>query len=213
MVLRSLIGALVAVAVIGAVAAALPERLPVKQAALPEPQFGQLPKPQFDEKNQAVRPGAGQPPADRQALLRLAAYVPPAAQPVPPKATDPARTNPQPPANIISMANPAAPPTPPGRQVATGPDVAIEPTAQQPLPPPPPTRVASLPTSAPAPKGDGQININKASVAQLDHLPGGGSIGKAIARRRPYHSIDDLVRKRVLKEAAFRRIRPAITVD
>ena len=63
-------------------------------------------------------------------------------------------------------------------------------------------------------KADGHaININTASVEQLNHIPGAGRIGKTIARHRPYASVQDLVDHRVLRASEFARIRSKITTD
>ena len=58
----------------------------------------------------------------------------------------------------------------------------------------------------------GSLNLNVASIGQLDGL-GGGRIGKAIARSRPYASPDDLLRKRVLSRATYARIKDQVTVE
>jgi DNA uptake protein ComE-like DNA-binding protein len=71
----------------------------------------------------------------------------------------------------------------------------------------------SPPTATPPVTSSNHININRAPVAVLDHIPGGGRIGLAIARRRPYATIEDLVRKRVLRKTAFERIRWVIAVN
>lgn len=72
--------------------------------------------------------------------------------------------------------------------------------------------------NGPAPASDqanaaGRININTASVDQLNSIPGGGHIGRSIARHRPYRSLEDLVDHRVLKARDFARIKSAITID
>ena len=56
------------------------------------------------------------------------------------------------------------------------------------------------------------IDLNTASIEELNAL-GGGRIGKAIARRRPYASPEDLLDKRVINRATFARIRDQITVQ
>jgi DNA uptake protein ComE-like DNA-binding protein len=68
-----------------------------------------------------------------------------------------------------------------------------------PLPPPrePPAERSNL------------VDINTASLAQLDRL-GAGRIGRAIIRGRPYADTEDLVDKRVLRRATYERIREKI---
>ena len=60
---------------------------------------------------------------------------------------------------------------------------------------------------------DAMIDINKASVEVLNHLPGMGMIGRTIVRHRPYRSIEDLVDRRVLRYGAFQKLRSRIKVD
>ena len=57
----------------------------------------------------------------------------------------------------------------------------------------------------------GGIDLNTASIEQLNAI-GAGRIGKAIARRRPYASPEDLLDKRVLNRATFARIKDQVTV-
>ncbi|WP_428351876.1 helix-hairpin-helix domain-containing protein [Lichenifustis flavocetrariae] len=59
----------------------------------------------------------------------------------------------------------------------------------------------------------GSFDINAASVDALDHIDGGGRIGRAIASHRPYHSVDDLVRKRVLRKDVFERIKGQLAAN
>lgn len=57
----------------------------------------------------------------------------------------------------------------------------------------------------------GGIDLNTASIEELNAI-GAGRIGKAIARRRPYASPEDLLDKRVLNRATFARIKDQVTV-
>ena len=54
-------------------------------------------------------------------------------------------------------------------------------------------------------------NINTASADDLNRL--GGRFAKAIIRRRPYGSVDELVSKRVLTRSTFSQIKDQITVN
>ena len=56
------------------------------------------------------------------------------------------------------------------------------------------------------------VNLNTASVAELNSL-GGGMIGRAIVAGRPYRSADDLVAKRVLTKANFSQIKGQISAQ
>jgi DNA uptake protein ComE-like DNA-binding protein len=54
--------------------------------------------------------------------------------------------------------------------------------------------------------------LNSASIDQLNAM-GGGRIGKAIARARPYATPEDLLRKRVVNRATYARIKDQVTVQ
>jgi DNA uptake protein ComE-like DNA-binding protein len=56
------------------------------------------------------------------------------------------------------------------------------------------------------------VDLNTASLEQLNVLQGGGLIGRAIIRRRPYTSVEDLLVKQVLSRSTYKRIANQITV-
>lgn len=57
------------------------------------------------------------------------------------------------------------------------------------------------------------ININTASLSELDSLPGIGQVyGKNIIEHRPYSSIEELVSKGVIKQSLFEKIKNLITI-
>lgn len=57
------------------------------------------------------------------------------------------------------------------------------------------------------------VNINVASVLELDQLPGIGKVqSEAIFNARPYTSIDDLVKNNVIKQSVFDKIKDLISV-
>ena len=56
------------------------------------------------------------------------------------------------------------------------------------------------------------LDLNSASIDQLNAM-GGGRIGKAIARARPYATPEDLLRKRVVNRATYARIKDQVTVQ
>jgi DNA uptake protein ComE-like DNA-binding protein len=60
----------------------------------------------------------------------------------------------------------------------------------------------------------GRINVNRATAAELEALPG---IGPVIARRivegRPYRSVDDLDRVKGIGPKRLDEIRPLVTVE
>jgi DNA uptake protein ComE-like DNA-binding protein len=84
------------------------------------------------------------------------------------------------------------PASPPSRRLA-----AVDSAVQ----PPPPVSGATART-----------NLNTASVDDLNRL-GGGMIGKAIARGRPYASSEDLLHKRVVSRATFDRIKSRVSAN
>ncbi|MFC7663430.1 ComEA family DNA-binding protein [Methylorubrum suomiense] len=56
------------------------------------------------------------------------------------------------------------------------------------------------------------IDLNTATLAELNGLKGGGAIGRAIIGHRPYASVDQLLSKRVLNRATYQRIKDQVTV-
>lgn len=77
------------------------------------------------------------------------------------------------------------------------------------------TRPAASATSGAS--ASGRINVNRASVARLQALPG---IGPALAGRieafraqRPFRTVDDLERVRGIGPKTLDRLRPLVTVD
>ena len=56
------------------------------------------------------------------------------------------------------------------------------------------------------------VDLNTASVAELNRLRGGGAIGRAIIAKRPYALVDQLLSKRVLSRTVYERIKDQVTV-
>ncbi len=73
---------------------------------------------------------------------------------------------------------------------------------------------ASLADAKPAaaPETTSLVDLNTASFAQLNALKGAGALGRAIVKGRPYASVDDLMRKKVLRRTAFEKIKDQVTV-
>jgi DNA uptake protein ComE-like DNA-binding protein len=70
----------------------------------------------------------------------------------------------------------------------------------------------SEPKSAAAPSGGDKVDVNSASVRELQSLPGvGPAIAKRIVENRPYSSMPDLARAGV-SDALLTKIRPSIRV-
>lgn len=108
---------------------------------------------------------------------------------------------------VVAEAPPAASPVP------------VPAPAPMPAPSPPPVFTPAAPsaplpqadTTADAPPATGTVDLNTASVAELNGL-GGGMIGKAIIARRPYGSPSELLSKRVLSRATYEKIKGQVTV-
>jgi hypothetical protein len=62
------------------------------------------------------------------------------------------------------------------------------------------------------PRAVAVVDLNTASVTDLNRLRGGGAIGRAIVAKRPYTSVDQLLSKRVLSRPVYERIRDQVTV-
>ncbi|PKO23608.1 MAG: competence protein ComEA [Chloroflexi bacterium HGW-Chloroflexi-1] len=82
-------------------------------------------------------------------------------------------------------------------------------------PPPPVNPAPQAPASAPATAGTGPVvNINTATAAELDTLPG---IGPAMAQRiiegRPYGAIEEIMRVKGIGQATFDKLKDCITVQ
>jgi len=87
------------------------------------------------------------------------------------------------------------------------------PVGQKESPSNPTVRTDGAPGAANDPSGatDGNVDLNAATVEQLNAL-GAGMIGKRILEFRPYTSTDELLTRRVLKRADYETIKGAVTV-
>jgi len=57
------------------------------------------------------------------------------------------------------------------------------------------------------------ININTASLSQLDSLPGIGQVyGQSIIEHRPYSTLDELVSNGAIKQSLFDKIKNLVTI-
>jgi len=58
-----------------------------------------------------------------------------------------------------------------------------------------------------------QININTASLSELDTLPGIGPVyGQSIIEHRPYSTVEELLSKEVLKASVYQKVKDKVTV-
>ncbi len=77
-----------------------------------------------------------------------------------------------------------------------------------------PANAVAPAAAAPAAAKKDVININTATKAQLDGLPGiGAAKGQAIIAGRPYAKIEDLMKVKGIKQSAFDKIKDRITVQ
>jgi hypothetical protein len=68
------------------------------------------------------------------------------------------------------------------------------------------------PTGLESPAAD-LVDLNRASFEQLNSLKGAGALGRAIIKGRPYKSVDDLMRKKVLRRPIFEKIKHQVKVQ
>ncbi len=137
------------------------------------------------------------------------------ATPPPSESGDPVRS-------VYPGPRPAEPPAPRQPPVAETAPAPVPLPSPAPAPSPPPVFTPAAP-SAPLPRSDttadttadvpssGTVDLNTASVAELNGL-GGGMIGKAIIAKRPYASPGELLSKRVLSRATYEKIKGQVTV-
>jgi hypothetical protein len=57
------------------------------------------------------------------------------------------------------------------------------------------------------------VDLNRASFEQLNSLKGAGALGRAIIKHRPYRSVDDLMKKKVLRRSVFDKIKAQVKVQ
>ncbi|HEY8565818.1 MAG TPA: helix-hairpin-helix domain-containing protein [Beijerinckiaceae bacterium] len=120
----------------------------------------------------------------------VTAQAAPPAKPAP-KAGEPQRSAPEPtPPTPVTLAALAAP---------------ASPSSQADRTPAPPAPIAAASSTA-------TIDLNTASLEQLNALPGAGMVGRAIIKGRPYASAEDLLAKRILNRATYARIKDQVAV-
>ncbi|MCJ2130870.1 ComEA family DNA-binding protein [Methylobacterium sp. E-045] len=206
--LRVVVLFVVAAALAGLVQAFWPQggddQAPPVQRTEPTKATPQPPAPAPPERRAEPAPSAPQPAAPQPAVPAPAAPVPAAPQAVLPPSPIrplPRQTLPTPPEGASSTPNPA--PLPYGGPVA--------PLAESPPLTTLPSETQQASDNA-GPAAVSVVDLNTASVAELNGLKGGGMIGRAIAQRRPYASVDQLLSKRVLSRSTYERIKNQVTV-
>ena len=146
------------------------------------------PGPLGDSPMQAHKFGTPAPSMPPAAPSPLAAPLTPAAAPAPAQPVEQASAPVSPAPPSVAAAPPPAP-TAPVEVAAADADVQPAPAATD-----------------PAPTGKSGVDLNSASVEVLNHL-GGGHIGQTIVAHRPYRSVEDLVKKRVVRRSVYDQIK------
>jgi DNA uptake protein ComE-like DNA-binding protein len=145
--------------------------------------------------------------------------APAAPQPVPPQsaATVP-RAEPAPPAPsaAVGPAQPSGAPTP-TQMPSDATAFPAEPPPREAQPQPPGQEAAGQAEveraeDSAGPRALAVVDLNTASVADLNRLRGGGAIGRAIVAKRPYTSVEQLLSKRVLSRSVYEKIKDQVTV-
>lgn len=105
---------------------------------------------------------------------------------------------------------------PPVTAPATSAPATPAPVTAAPSNPTPSSATTAKPTttaSKPATKPVGPVNVNTATPAELDALPGiGKARTKAIIAGRPYKSVDEIDTKKVIPHATFEKIKAQLTL-
>ncbi len=105
----------------------------------------------------------------------------------------------------------SADPAPQAAAPAPEPSAPTMPPAPAPTPEPAPMANAAPATNL-APAGSDLVDINTASVDEINRIKGVGLPGKSIVKNRPYKSVDELLTKKAVKPATFKKIKDKVTV-
>lgn len=122
--------------------------------------------------------------------------------------------------NSLPRAEPADVPLPPTRPVVVSPDAVQDGSDRASTAAPPVSetvrqsaQIATLRDARSAePHKPSLIDLNAASLDELNSLKGGGTIGRIIVKNRPYQTVDQLLTKRVLKQATYQAVKTQVEV-
>lgn len=188
--------------------AALPQASPVQVASLPEAAPAAPARSLFQEPVRQVSlpqslPLRPSPPPPPDSAAAFAAPAPSSSQASPDAPLGASRS--------LAARAPAAP----VRTAGPGPLVVEFPKPERPPAAPEAATgaVQDKVAAAPPPAGaSGLVNLNTATVEQLNAIDGAGPVARAIVRGRPYASAEDLVTKRILRRSVYERIKDQVTV-
>ena len=167
-----------------------------------------LPSPAPEPESRAASPSASAskpaPAAEAPAAVQRGEPLSP-----PTASAEPGRETPALPRTTVA---PAAPTQMPSDALAFPSDPAAPPEAQPQGPESAGQAEIDRAEDNAGPRAVAVVDLNTASVADLNRLRGGGAIGRAIVAKRPYASVDQLLSKRVLSRSVYERIRDQVTV-
>jgi DNA uptake protein ComE-like DNA-binding protein len=170
-----------------------------------------LPSPAPEPASRPASPAASssKPAPVAEAPTEAQPGEPPSPPAAPAAPAEPVR---EPPAPPRAAAVPAAPTQMPSDALAVPSDPAVPPEAQAQAPDAAGQAEIDRAEDTAGPRAVAVVDLNTASVADLNRLRGGGAIGRAIVAKRPYTSVDQLLSKRVLSRSVYERIRDQVTV-
>lgn len=148
--------------------------------------------------------------------------LPSSTTPVPPpplpSASPPALVNPQPvePKPETTKAPPTPEPEPSAPTLPATPPAPVP--ASEPPKPAPPSPKPAAPAAPKAPAPSGKLNVNRATQAELELLPGiGPAMAKRIIEYRTTHGafkrIDDLDKVKGIGPKTLEKLRPLVTIE
>ena len=190
--------------------AAPPQASPVQVASLPQAaSTAPAPRSLFQEPARQVslpqslplRPSPPPPPDSAAAFATPAPSSPPGSQALPDAPLGASRS--------LAARGPAAP-----VKAAPEPLTVEFPKPERPAAPQAAAIQDKVAAVAPPPAGtsSGPVNLNTATLEQLNAIDGAGPVARAIMRGRPYASAEDLVTKRILRRSVYERIKDQVTV-
>ncbi|MCG7392301.1 helix-hairpin-helix domain-containing protein [Microvirga sp. ACRRW] len=76
------------------------------------------------------------------------------------------------------------------------------------------TGAVNVASTATEPAADSDlVDLNKGSLEELNSLRNAGALGRAIIRSRPYASVEDLVKRQIVRRSVYEKIKDQVTVE